>query len=110
MPMTCQELLGYYGVTLPVAELFPQLLAVWPGEGDGFGRGLYRREDGLPYFDTNTFSWSAGGVTGVNITLDKVFHLPLSSWELPGNELCFTTLNGWELTRSRCLSAENQVP
>lgn len=102
VPMTQQELLDYYGVALPVEELFPLLSAVGPEEGDGFGRGIYRREGGEPYFDTNTFSFeSADGVLAVYVSLDKVFHLPASSWELPGDELRFTGINGWELALFR---------
>lgn len=98
VPMTRQDLLDYYGVALPVEELFPALSAVGPEEGDGFGRGLYRRTDGEPYFDTNTFSFeSTDGAFGVYITLDKAFHLPVAPWELPGDELRFTVVNGWEL-------------
>lgn len=102
VPMTREELLNYYGVTLPVEELFPHLSAVGPEVGDGFGRGIYRRDDGEPYFDCNTFSFaSADGVLGVSISLDKAFHLPASIWELPGNELHFTVVNGWELALFR---------
>lgn len=104
VPMTRQELLDYYGVTLPVEELFPQLSAEEP-EGAGSGGGIYRREggdidreNGDIYWDSNTFSFtSAGGVKAVNIDLDKEFHLSGSRWELPGNELRFTAINGWEL-------------
>lgn len=97
VPMTREELLDYYGVTLPVEELFPTLSAVEP-EDTGFGRGIYRRESGDIYFDGNTFSFtSAGGVQAVNIALDKEFHLPTASWELQGDELRFTDINGWEL-------------
>lgn len=107
VPMTREELLDYYGVSLPVEALFPDLSAVGPEEGDGFGRGIYRRESGEPYFDTNTFSFeSADGVLGVNITLDKAFHLPVTPWELPGDELRFTNINGWELALFRYLDGE----
>ena len=102
VPMTREELLDYYGVSLPVEELLPNLSAVGPEEGDGFGRGIYRRGDVGAYFDTNTFSFkSTGGVCGVNVTLDKAFHLPSSPWELPGDELRFTSVNGWELALFR---------
>lgn len=102
VPMTREELLDYYGVSLPVEELLPNLSAVGPEEGDGFGRGIYRRGDVGAYFDTNTFSFeSAGGVLGVNVTLDKAFHLPSSPWELPGDALRFTSVNGWELALFR---------
>lgn len=98
VPMTREELLDYYGVTLPIEALFPDLSATGPEENDGFGRGLYRREDGNAYFDTNTFAYELdAGEVGVYITLDKAFHLPASPWELPGDELRFTTVNGWEL-------------
>lgn len=102
VPMTREELLDYYGVSLPVEELLPNLSAVGPEEGDGFGRGIYRRGDVGAYFDTNTFSFkSADGMLGVNVTLDKAFHLPSSPWELPGDELRFTSVNGWELALFR---------
>lgn len=97
VPMTREELLDYYGVSLPVEELLPQLSAVGPEEG-GFGRGIYRRESGDIYFDGNTFSFiSTDGVQAVNIALDKVFHMPAGPWELMGDELRFTVVNGWEL-------------
>lgn len=98
VPMTRQELLDYYGVELPVEELFPQLSAVGSEEGGGFGRGIYRRASGDIYFDGNTFSFtSTDGIQAVNIALDKVSHMPASPWELIGDELCFTDINGWEL-------------
>lgn len=111
VPMTRAELLDYYGVTLPVEELFPNLSAAGPEESDGFGRGIYRREDVGAYFDTNTFSFeSAGGVLGVSIALDKEFHLPSSPWELPGDALRFTAVNGWELALFRYSDeAGNQI-
>lgn len=97
VPMTREELLDYYGVSLPVEELLPQLSAVGPEEG-GFDRGIYRRESGDIYFDGNTFSFtSTDGVQTVNIALDKVFHMPAGPWELMGDELRFTVVNGWEL-------------
>lgn len=97
VPMTREELLDYYGVSLPVEELLPQLSAVGAEEG-GFGRGIYRRESGDIYFDGNTFSFiSTDGVQAVNIALDKVFHMPAGPWELMGDELRFTVVNGWEL-------------
>lgn len=102
VPMTREELLDYYGVTLPVEEILPSLSAVGPEEGDGFGRGIYRRENGDTYFDTNTFSFESGdGVLGVYVTLDKAFHMPAASWELPGDGLKFTAINGWELALFR---------
>lgn len=93
--MTHSELLDYYGVTLPVEELFPALTATGPEEDDW---GIYRGGERGVYFDTNTFSFESGdGVLGLYVTLDKAFHLPASPWELPGNELRFTVVNGWEL-------------
>lgn len=96
VPMTREELLDYYGVTLPVEEPFPNLFALGPGEENSWG--IYRRTDGTPYFDTNVFSFGfADGTPVVYVGLDKAFHLPASSWELPGDELRFTRINGWEL-------------
>lgn len=101
VPMTWEELLDYYGVTLPVEELFPLLSNLEP-EGTGSDWGIYRREGGDIYWDGNTFSFtSADGVLGVSIALDKAFHLPSSPWELPGDELRFTSVNGWELALFR---------
>lgn len=101
VPMTRQELLNYYGVSLPVEELFPLLSNLEP-EGTGSDWGIYRREGGDIYWDGNTFSFtSADGVLGVSIALDKAFHLPSSPWELPGDELRFTSVNGWELALFR---------
>jgi len=101
VPMTREELLNYYGVSLPVEELFPLLSNLEP-EGTGSDWGIYRREGGDIYWDGNTFSFtSADGVLGVSIALDKAFHLPSSPWELPGDELRFTSVNGWELALFR---------
>lgn len=98
VPMTRSELLDYYGVTLPIEALFPDLSATGPEEGDGFGRGIYRRGERGAYFDTNTFAFESGdGGLGVYVTLDKAFHMLLSPWELPGDGLRFTEINGWEL-------------
>ena len=101
VPMTRQELLDYYGVTLPVEELFPLLSNLEP-EGTGSDWGIYRREGGNIYWDGNIFSFtSADGVLAVDIALDKEFHLPSSPWELPGDALRFTVVNGWELALFR---------
>lgn len=101
VPMTRQELLDYYGVTLPVEELFPLLSNLEP-EGTGSDWGIYRREGGDIYWDGNIFSFtSADGVQTVDIGLDKEFHLPSSPWELPGDALRFTVVNGWELALFR---------
>lgn len=95
VPMTREELLDYYGVTLPIEELFPDLTATDPEED---GRGIYRSGERGVYFDTNTFSFtSTDGVQTVNIALDKAFHMPTGPWELIGDELYFTNINGWEL-------------
>lgn len=100
VPMTREELLDYYGVALPVEELFPVLSATEPEEGNGYS--IYRGAERGVYFDSNTFSFeSADGMLGVNVTLDKAFHLPSSPWELPGDELRFTSVNGWELALFR---------
>lgn len=98
VPMTREELLDYFGVSLPVEEVMPDYSAVGPEEGDGFGRGVYRSESRGTYFDTNTFAFeSAGGVRGVYVTLDKAFHMPAASWELSGDCLDFTFICGREL-------------
>ena len=98
VPMSREELLDYYGVTLPIEALFPDLSAVGPEEWDGFGRGIYRTGERGVYFDANTFAFALdAGEVGVYVTLDKAFHLPVSPWELPGDELRFTEINGWEL-------------
>lgn len=99
VPMTRAELLDYYGVTLPVEETLPPFLTVGPEEGDdGFGRGIYRTGERGVYFDTNTFAFALdAGEVGMYITLDKAFHLPTAPWELPGDSLNFTAINGWEL-------------
>lgn len=98
VPMTRAELLDYYGVSLPIEALFPDLLAVEPEEGDGFGRGIYRTGERGAYFDTNTFAFELdAGEVGLYVTLDKAFHQPIAPWELPGDSLSFTAINGWEL-------------
>lgn len=102
VPMTREELLDYYGVTLLVEEAMPDYFAVGPEEGGGFGRGIYRRENGNVYCDTNSFAFeSADGVRGVYVTLDKAFHMSTAPWELPGGSLDFTAVNGWELALFR---------
>lgn len=96
VPMTREELLDYYGVALLVEELFPQLPATEPEVGNGYG--IYKGAERGIYFDANTFSFeSADGAAGVYIGLDKVFHMPAGPWELIGDELYFTDINGWEL-------------
>lgn len=97
-PMTREELLEYFGVSLPVEEVMPIFSAAGPEEGDNLGRGIYRSESRGVYFDANTFSFeTADGVVGVYVTLGKAFHPPASLWELPGDSLNFTVINGWEL-------------
>lgn len=102
VPMTREELLDYFGVSLPVEEVLPAYFAVGPEEGDGFGRGIYRSESRDTYFDTNTFSFElSGGMVGVYVTLDRAFHMAASPWELPADLLEFTTINGRELALFR---------
>lgn len=101
VPMTREELLDYYGVSLP-AEAFPSSYpAINLGE-DGFDGGVYRSESRGAYFDANTFAFgSEDGALGVYVTLDKAFHMPAASWELPGDGLEFTEIDGWELALFR---------
>lgn len=102
VPMTRAELLDYYGVALPVEEAMPNFFAVGPEEGDSFGRGIYQGAERGAYFDTNTFAFALPeGEVGVYVTLDKAFHLPAAPWELPGEDLHFTAVNGWELALFR---------
>lgn len=102
VPMTREELLDYFGVTLPIEEFIPVLNALPMDEEGGFGRGVYRSEDRGVYFDTTTFAFEGtDGAMGVYVTLDKAFHLPTAPWELPGDRLEFTEINGWELALFR---------
>lgn len=97
VPMTREELLDYYGVTLPVGEVLPDLTAVGPKEDSGYGRGIYHNESGV-YLDTNTFSFeSADGVRGVYVKLEMARSLSSYVLELSKDMLAFTTINGWEL-------------
>lgn len=102
VPMTSEGLLDYYSVSLPVKEVLLDFSATDPEGGGGPDRGIYRSEGRDVYFDTNSFAFeSADGMRGVYVTLDRVFHMPAASWELPGDSLEFTGINGWELALFR---------
>lgn len=49
VPMSEEEICEYYG-----ADIFPEVPADLPMKNDGVGFGIYRREDGVVYYD-NTF-------------------------------------------------------
>lgn len=110
VPMTREELLDYFGVTLPIEEVMPALNALPMDEEAGFGRGIYRSESRNVYFDTTTFAFeSADGALGVYVTLDRAFHMPTGPWELPGDKLEFTAINGWELALFRYPDGEGNI-
>lgn len=67
------------------------------GVGEMGRAGRLRRPGGVRGVVCRFSFTSTGGVQAVDIALDKVFHLPAGPWELTGDELRFTAVNGWEL-------------
>lgn len=93
--MTYEELLTYFGVSLPITETLPYLNPVF--RNDGFG--IYQSENRSVYFDGNTVVFeSADGTQRMTIGLAKVFKHMYDLFGLTGEKIEFTDINGRELT------------
>lgn len=91
-PMSYEELLAYFDVSLPVAEVLPDL-ALRPAEW-----GVYQSEDRSVYFDGNAVVFeSADGVQRLQIVLSKVMKHIYDVFDLTGDTIQFTEVNGREL-------------
>ena len=100
-PMSTEESLAYFGVTIPEDGIVPGL-ELTGGGCAGDGHGVYRREGLGVYFDTNWYEFTGGGKR-VTLILRTHFHL-IPSPELVANgpeHIEFTEFRGWELTLFR---------
>lgn len=93
--MTYQELLTYFGVSLPITETLPYLDPAFRNDG----LGIYQSENRSVYFDGNTVVFeSADGTQRMTIGLAKVFKHMYDLFGLTGEKIEFTDINGRELT------------
>ena len=98
LPMTYEELLAYFQVTLPVAEVCPQLSRV--EESGGFGR--FASDSRGTYYDGNTVAFAdETGRQQVWIGLQKVWQCSGGIYGIEDAPLRFTTINGRELALFR---------
>lgn len=100
-PMSAEESLAYFGVTLPEDGIVPGL-ELTGGGCAGDGHGVYRRGDRGVYFDANWYEFTGSGKS-VTLTLRTRFHLiPSTEQVVNGPEhIEFTEFRGWELTLFR---------
>ena len=99
-PMSTDESLAYFGVTLPEDGIAPGL-ALTGGGCAGNGHGVYRREN-WGVFDVNWYEFTGGGKS-VTLTLRTGFHF-IPSPERVANgpdPIEFTEFRGWDLALFR---------
>lgn len=89
VPMTTEELLAYYGVSLPVPALLPGFQLV-----EGQEKGIFRSQNGDVYEDTNQFRFEdAESGRALTVCLSKARHWTGERYELAG-PLAFSQVNG----------------
>ena len=94
--MTADELLRYYGVSLPAEDALPSLELQPQGESGG----IYRNDDRGVYYDANAFFFETGdGSRSLSITLAKAckFVSGVRNERVSDQTLAFTELNGREV-------------
>jgi len=90
--MTYEELLKYFDVSLPIANVLPDLTL----QNNGFG--IYQKESRGIYFDGNSVVFESIDETQrMTIGLAKVFKHTYNIFNLTEQELQFTKINGREL-------------
>lgn len=100
-PMSAEESLAYFGVTLPEDGIVLGL-ALTGGGCAGDGHGVYRSEDRGVYFDVNWYEFTGGGKR-VTLTLHTFFHLIPSPEQVANGpeRINFTEIRGWNLALFR---------
>ena len=100
VPMSYEEVLAYFQVTLPVDAACPTLSLVGAPEGGGFGR--FASESRGTYYDGNTVLFSDGtGRQQVAVGLEKVWRCSGLGFQLTEEPLRFSAVNGRELALFR---------
>lgn len=96
-PMSAEESLNYFGVTLPEDGLAPGL-NLTGGGCFGDGHGVYGSESRNVYFDVNFYEFTGGGKS-IILTLRRLFNMmPSPEQVVKGPEhIKFTEICGWEL-------------
>ena len=96
-PMSAEESLDYFGVTLPEDGIVPGL-ELTGGGCAGNGHGVFRGGDRGVYFDANYYEFTGGGKR-VTLALRTRFHfIPSPEQVASGPEhIEFTEFRGWEL-------------
>lgn len=100
-PMSAEESLAYFGVTLPKDGIAPGL-ELTGGGCFGNGHGVYKRGDQGVYFDVNYYEFTGGGKS-VTLTLRTRFHLIPSTEQVANGpeHIAFTEIRGWDLALFR---------
>lgn len=100
-PMSAEESLAYFGVTLPEDGIVPGL-ELSGGGCFGNGHGVYKRGDQGVYFDVNYYEFTGSGKS-VTLTLRTRFHLIPSPEQVANGpeHIEFTEIHGWELALFR---------
>lgn len=100
-PMSAEESLDYFGVTLPDDGIVPGL-ELTGGGCFGDGHGVYRSESRGVYFDVNYYEFTGSGKS-VTLTLRTLFHLIPSPEQVANGpeHIDFTEFRNWELALFR---------
>ena len=100
-PMSAEESLAYFGVTLPEDGIAPGL-ELSGGGCFGNGHGVYRSESRGVYFDVNYYEFTGSGKS-VTLTLRTRFHLIPSTEQVANGpeHIKFMEFCGWELALFR---------
>lgn len=96
-PMSAEESLAYFGITLPEEGLLPGLRLTGGGCFGG-EHGVYRSESRGVFYDLNSYQFTNQGKK-VFLTLSRTFHLrPSEDTVAKGpNPIEFTEIQGWKL-------------
>lgn len=96
-PMSTEESLDYFGITLPEGGIAPGV-NLTGGGCFGNGHGVYRSESRGVYFDVNSYEFTGSGKS-ITLTLHRLFNMmPSPEQVAKGPEhIKFTEIRGWEL-------------
>ena len=91
-PISYEELLNYFDVSLPITETLPYLTR----QSKDFG--IFQSENRDVYYDGNSVTFqNSDGTQSINVGLSKVFKHTYDIFDLRDDELRFTDINGRKL-------------
>lgn len=107
-PMSAEESLDYFGVTLPENGIVPGV-TLTGGGCFGNGHGVYRSESRDVYYDVNFYEFTGSGKS-VTLTLHRLFNMTPSPEQVANGpeHIEFTEFCGWKLALFR-YSDENGI-